>query len=101
MEQLLSSLYVDDLVCGAENEDEAFQLHKEAKDILQEGGFNLRKFLTSVRNLQRRVDQLETPCQEEDTGDETYTQLSLGKSLETQSGEHKVLEVKWNVCTDA
>ena len=100
VEQLLSSMYVDDIFFGEENEDETFQLYKEAKDILQEGGFNLRKFLTSVCGLQRRVDQMRAPCQEEDMRDETYTQLSLGKSLETQSGEHKVLGVKWNVCTD-
>ena len=44
VEVLLRSIYVDDVVAGAVDVDAAFKLYKESKRVLQEGGFNLRKF---------------------------------------------------------
>ena len=46
---LTRSTYVDDIVCGAEDDDEAYKLYTESKDILKAGGFNLRKFVTNSR----------------------------------------------------
>ena len=39
-----SSLYVDDLVSGAQDDDEAFTIYKSARKIMSAGGFNLRKW---------------------------------------------------------
>ena len=50
------SIYVDDIVTGATVESEALALYTKAKELLREGGFNLRKFETK---LQREVDSKE------------------------------------------
>ena len=52
---LLQSTYIDDVIAGAASEDEAFDLYTQAKEILQHGGFNLRKFQTNSRHLQLKL----------------------------------------------
>ena len=47
--KLQKSMYVDDMVCVAANEDEAYQLYEESKDMLSRGGFNLHKFVTKCK----------------------------------------------------
>ena len=56
---LLSSIYVDDVVCGAKNDEDAYHLFLQSKQILREGGFNLRKFITNSKVLQHQIDQVE------------------------------------------
>ena len=46
VETLSKSIYVDDVIAGAADEDSAMQLYTESKDILRQGGFNLRRFTT-------------------------------------------------------
>ena len=41
VDKLLRSFYVDDLVTGADTEEEAFLLYSDAKALMKEGGFNL------------------------------------------------------------
>ena len=51
-------MYVDNIVSGAKNDDEAYLLHKESKSVLKAGGFNPRKFVTNsvwLQPGQRRV----------------------------------------------
>ena len=57
--KLLNSMFVDDMVCGSNTESEAYQLYLESKDVMGRGGFNLRKFITSSIDLQRRIDEKE------------------------------------------
>ena len=45
--KLLESFYVDDLVCGGNNDEDAYEHYSFAKDILSQASFNLRKFVTS------------------------------------------------------
>ncbi len=42
--KLSTSTYVDDIVTGASNEEQAYHVYKESKKILEQGGFNLRNF---------------------------------------------------------
>ena len=49
-------MYVDDIVTGADTDAEAFQLYVDAKEILRQGSFNLRKFVSSSCNLQEQID---------------------------------------------
>lgn len=44
VKKLWKSLYVDDMACGALDEEQAHQLFVTAKEILKQAGFNLRKF---------------------------------------------------------
>lgn len=57
--RLSRSIYVDDIVSGAGNEEDAYQLYAESKDLLRRGGFNLRKFVTNSSQLQERIDESE------------------------------------------
>ena len=108
VERLLKSFYVDDVVTGASTEDEAFSLYQTAKEILKEGGFNLRKFSTNAVRLQTRIDSCESPGQDacEETAsisvqsEETYANTVLGLTQKVHSGERKVLGVWWNNATD-
>ena len=42
--KLIHSLYADDVNSGAHSVQEAKELYEKSKDIMKEGGFNLRKF---------------------------------------------------------
>ena len=61
IKQLRQSLYVDDLACGAPDEEQAYVMLVSAKKILRNAGFNLRKFHSSSGALQARVSPLERP----------------------------------------
>lgn len=56
VESLLRSTYVDDIITGANSDDEAFDLYTQSKEIFRSGGFNLRKFSTNSRELQPNRD---------------------------------------------
>ena len=49
---LENKLFVDDLATGTESEDNAIRLYKSAKQVMNKGGFNLRKWnsVTSTYN---------------------------------------------------
>ena len=57
--KLTASLYVDNVVTGAKDEEEAYQLYLESKSVFREGGFNLRKFVTNSDSLQLKIDEKE------------------------------------------
>ena len=41
VDTLLHSMCVDDVTCGADSEDEAYQLYINSTKLFAEGGFNL------------------------------------------------------------
>ena len=55
VDTLLHSMYVDDVTCGANSEDAAYQLYDISTKLFAEGGFNLRKFVTNSASLQQRI----------------------------------------------
>lgn len=62
---LMQSIYVDDMVCGADLEDKAYALYAGSKEILGHGSFNLRKFVTNSCTLQQRIDVEEANLRQE------------------------------------
>ena len=76
--------YVDDIVTGANTEDEAFELYSQSKIIFREGGFNLRKFVSNSQQLQYRIDATERqhasrqPSSSKDCLEESYVGSTLG-----------------------
>ena len=79
VQRFLRSVYVDDVSFGADCDDDAYELYLRSKQILSEGGFNLRKFITNSANLQQKMNMKEShstvdaeggPVKEED---KTYT----------------------------
>ena len=101
--KVLRSMYVDDLVTGAESDKQAYELYMGAKRLLRSGAFNLRKFSTNSSCLQAKVDGEEaSPSSDlaESTPTETFSQATLGNSQGVHDGEQKVLGVNWSVSSD-
>ena len=82
--RLVRSTYVNDIITGAESEEEAFHMYCQAKEIFREGGFNMRKCRTSSSSLQTKINQRE--------------ELVTQRPTDTQ--EIKVLGVRWNTAQD-
>ena len=84
---------------GALTESEAFELYRNSKTIFAQGGFNLRKFISNSKALQEKIDATEqgSECK---SVDDSYTQSTLGRLTPVLKGEHKILEVIWNVDAD-
>lgn len=106
---LAQSIYVDDVVCGADQELEAYTLYTSSKEILSHGCFNLRKFTTNATSLQALVDsEVATqgnPCDTKPTtevveADETHVKATLPTGTNKHPTEQKVLGVQWNVALD-
>ncbi|XP_065909767.1 uncharacterized protein [Dysidea avara] len=57
MAELLSqSFYVDDLICGVQNEEQGIHTYEKARQLMASGGFNLRKWRTNSESLQQKID---------------------------------------------
>ena len=101
--QLNKSIYVDDVILGARTADLAFEICMDSRNLLQQGGFNLRKFLTNDDSLQERIMELEDCVKaappDADSPD-TYARRTLGQSQSTLHGETKVLGVRWDTQAD-
>ena len=65
-ELLEDSFYVDDLISGADNDQDAYQIYNKAKKMMSEGGFNLRKWSSNSRTLLQEINDTEVrdqlPC---------------------------------------
>lgn len=91
---LQPSIYVNDVVCGARNEETAYHLFLQSKQILWEGGINSKKLITNSKGLQYKIDHVEgTP------------QLAEAETIhnspwEGGEEERKELGVRWDVRSD-
>ncbi len=81
VKKLNVSLYFDDVVTGAKDTEEAYQLYLESKGVLKEGGFNLRTFVTNDDLLQQKIEENEEhTCEHKlsvSPSDETCTKATL------------------------
>ena len=95
VEALNRDLYVDNLISGSDTVEGGLKLFIQARDVLKQGGFNLRQFSTNSPELKRLVETIvyEMP----DTGYPTYSEV-IETSIETplSISEEKVLGVVWN-----
>lgn len=57
----MMTVNADDVVSGAEDEEQAESLFLESKKILEEGAFNLRKFVTNSSGSEEVKEQRTTP----------------------------------------
>ena len=100
--KLLQSFYVDDLVCGGNSEEEAYEHYLFAKEALSHASFNLRKFVTSSHVLRETMLREVSPEQNRysHVSDATYVDDTLSPDQPTLPEEHKVLGVCWNSQSD-
>ena len=102
----MNSLYADDINTGAHTVEETIELYRKAKQIMKEGGFNLRKWRSNsdkvtkeIMNNSADINKVmrESPLLEEE--DETYAKLTT-KKLSAEACEDKVLGIPWKSDTD-
>ena len=100
--ELARSFYVDDLISGSQTEEEALQLYLQSKDILKQGGFNLRKFLTNSECLQLRIKELENTSDHigNEVNQDTYAKCTLATAQRPHVDEQKILGICWNFKSD-
>ena len=57
---ILDSLYVDDMVSGAADTEQVFNVYRTSKKVMSEGGFNLQKWSSNSKELMRRIHNAES-----------------------------------------
>ena len=104
---LEKSFYVDDLLTGESNDEKALTIYHRAKQLMAEGGFNLRKWKTNSVELQRAIAESESVtsgASSNKNGDESYAKSSSQSlSANTPIDEDifvKVLGMNWNTHDD-
>ena len=108
VELLKNSLYVDDFVSGADDEEQALELSSNAKSIMQRGAFNLRKWHSNSSYVQEKLsnDKLDhvahsspavNPVSEKK---ESYAKTVTGPSTNAKKGQHSKgswLNLEYNI----
>ena len=110
VEHLKKSLYVDDFVSGAENDERALEIYKGSKPLMSTGGFNLRKWSSNSDNVVKAIDALESSeTMNSSTNsksdvvqeDLSYTKSTIAKeSTVTEPTQVKVLGMAWDTAED-
>jgi hypothetical protein len=116
---LKESFYVDDLVTGEESVDESFHIYKRSKQIMAEGGFNLRKWNSNSQALMKQIETHELAKRGDERSkndkatqdqrrvsshtseEESYAKLTTGhNAIDPSDGGVKVLGSNWDTKAD-
>ena len=106
---LEKSLYVDDLLSGAENDEKALKIYHKSKKIMASGGFNLRKWNSNSQTLLKSIEACESSQEQRRSvdhataeDDESYAKLSItpGNSETKNDTVVKVLGINWDTVED-
>ena len=93
MREMLKSFYVDDLITGHENTNDACLLYEKSEERMACEGFKLRKWMTNEKALRDHIEQSESPsnaiCRNEE--EETCIKFMVRIGLEISKGCQKVL----------
>ena len=74
IERLRNDLYVDDLISRADTEPGAIVLYKKSKEIMSEGGSNLRKWNSISPEVCKAIENYEAQLSENLTDSKTNLQ---------------------------
>ena len=100
MNKLCKSFYVDDLITGAEDEEQAYQLFINFKTMLKDGCFQVHLEFPIITDQSQSENVTVHPPDGSVLTMETYSSSTLGPGQRMQLGEQKVLGVRWNVSSD-
>ena len=108
--KLLDSLYVDNLVTGEDDSNEAYKLFGKARERMANAGFRLRKWLTNDKDLRDKISAIENFSAKNKMSesklmlaadsDESYAKQTLGIGSKLNSGHEKVLGLSWDIESD-
>ena len=104
--EILNRLYADDLSCGTDDPQKALEIYKRCKEIMKQGGFNLRKWNSNDKTLLKEINGMEGKNETQNVmpkgkvveDDQTYTQYAIGTPQ--CKGSSKVLGVSWDSYSD-
>ena len=57
--KILRDLYVGEVSCSTNSDHEAFEIFSVAKEIIKQGGFNLRKWQSNSKELMKLINDSE------------------------------------------
>ena len=101
--EFLQGLYVDDSNDGADSTSDGFHWYKNAKSLMQSGGFSLRKWCTNDIELQGMIDEeercVESTSKSVNFEDEScFADFQLGVKKEAKM--KMVLGINWDLTRD-
>lgn len=109
--KLINSFYADDCNSGSHSVAETMKLYDVSRKIMQEGGFNLRKWRSNSAEVMELIETKEIPGSPKPKNckpltslteeDQSYAKTTTGKLDLNESIEGKVLGVPWNSNTDS
>ena len=109
-ELLEKSLYIDDFITGEDDYESAFAVYKKSKQIMSQGGFNLRKWSSNSHELMKAIEDCENqqsrPHESSKQGatmedDESYAKASTTPGdCESKNEIVKVLGLNWDTASD-
>ena len=95
------SLYVDDLVSGGANVQEAFEVYKVAKLVMYRGGFNLRKWNSNSLDLLDLIKKAECEfIKSNNTANVGNLKETSTEVISDETDMCKLLGVYWNNLSD-
>lgn len=106
VKELLRSIYVDDIVFGTVDEESAYKLYLDSKEMLKSGSLNLQKFNTNSPTPQEKINEAEGLSSEEHPAEQCgdlvkiSAKLTLRGTQPAHAGEQKILGVCWNILSD-
>ncbi len=107
-QKLTSSLYCDDVSTGSYSEEEALNLYKVSRRIMNEGSFNLRKWLSNSKEVMSRINSdekgiISTKSKEAQVveDDQTFAKAKLEANPKAEEEQSKVLGLNWDRETDS
>ena len=107
--QLKKSFYVDDLVTGASDINEATEFFKKSREVMAAGGMNLRKWKSNYPKLMKQIEHLIMPLEDQRglhlsgpivEDDESYAGTVTGHCVATMNQPSRILGVIWDHTTD-
>ena len=102
--RMIEGFFVDDLVTGCSNTQEAYTLYKKARMRMLEGGFRLRKRKTNDKALGVKIAECEKEIEDKERKSAheecSYAKETPGVSRDI-GGKTKVLGIPWDSERDA
>ena len=86
VEKFLNDLYVDDSTSGSVNVKEAYDFYLNVKQIMKEGGFELRKWASNSVELMNKINRDEN--------------INCSDSSNESNHTRKVLGINWDLVAD-
>ena len=101
--KLISSLYADDVSTGGHSIEESFKFYEISKEIMKQGGFNLRKWHSNSEELTERIAEFEKQqqCKETDKEvvleeDESFAKTTISEPFAQRNTQQKILGLNWD-----